>query len=138
MWVAHAISRRSVKTIPGPRFLWRELAAQWGLAPGPAPSVWRFIWLDARRIRRRYRNGVALLSRYMAMKSRRYDGARAAAGDMAFQMQLPSGAMERIADAETQAIAEALLRSTAVINAVNFRDRVASGGALNAFSSSVR
>lgn len=41
-----------------------------GLAPGLTPSVWRFIWLDARRIRQSIPQRCLRYSRAMAMKSK--------------------------------------------------------------------
>ncbi len=79
-------------------------------ASAHAQRVWRFYLAGrAPAYASRYRNGAMLLSRYGYEVKADMTGARAAAGDyMAFQMQLPSGAMESWhADAETQAIAGA-------------------------------
>ncbi len=67
--VAHADIAPQRKDDPGPRFPWRELAAQ-GLALGLTPSVWRFIWLDARRIRQSIPQRCLRYSRAMVMKSK--------------------------------------------------------------------
>lgn len=63
------VSRRSVKMIP----VRASRGASWRrrvLAPGLTPSVWRFIWPDARRIRQSIPQRFLHYSLAMAMKSK--------------------------------------------------------------------
>ncbi len=108
------------KDDPGPRFPWRELAAQgdWRSASTPQRCV-AFLYLaDARRIRQSIATVLALLSRYGYEVKADMTAREQQRVIMAFQMHFRPAAMERIADAERRRLPKHYWKRR--INAVNF------------------